>query len=60
MGILISATSALGTLYSEANPALQGTDIYKDENKRNKQIFRLLGKIPTIAACVSIDFDVNI
>lgn len=51
MGILISATSALGTFYSEANPALVGTDVYKDENKRNKQIFRLLGKVPTIAAC---------
>lgn len=51
MGILISGLSALGTFYAEANPALVGTDVYKDENKRNKQIFRLLGKVPTIAAC---------
>ncbi|KAL9658143.1 hypothetical protein ABK040_013055 [Willaertia magna] len=51
MGILVSSISALGTFYSEANPALAGTDIYKDENIRNKQIFRLLGKVPTIAAC---------
>ena len=29
----------------------QGPNIYKDTQMRNKQIFRILGKIPTIAAC---------
>jgi citrate synthase len=30
---------------------LQGSDIYQDQKLRNKQIFRILGKLPTIAAC---------
>lgn len=29
----------------------QGTDIYKNVRIRNKQIYRLIGKLPTIAAC---------
>eukprot|EP00029_Vermamoeba_vermiformis_P005842 TRINITY_DN2139_c0_g1_i1.p1 TRINITY_DN2139_c0_g1~~TRINITY_DN2139_c0_g1_i1.p1 ORF type:complete len:506 (-),score=168.70 TRINITY_DN2139_c0_g1_i1:120-1637(-) len=51
MGILISSISAMGTFYPDANPALQGSDLYQDPAMRNKQIFRILGKIPTIAAC---------
>jgi len=51
MGILISSVAALGTFYPEANPALSGSDIYQDQKLRNKQIFRILGKLPTIAAC---------
>lgn len=52
MGMLISSIASLGTFYSDANPALQGTDIYKKNIAlRNKQIFRILGKLPTIAAC---------
>eukprot|EP01133_Synstelium_polycarpum_P017373 gene17373-20727_t len=51
MGMLISTVAALGTFYPEANPALAGQDIFKSENVRNKQIFRIIGKLPTIAAC---------
>jgi citrate synthase len=50
MGMLISSISAMGTFYPEANPALKGSHIYQDINNRNKQIFRILGKLPTIAA----------
>ncbi|KAJ3272828.1 hypothetical protein HDV01_005256 [Terramyces sp. JEL0728] len=41
----------LSTLHPEANTALQGTEIYEDEAFVNKQIFRCLAKLPTIAAC---------
>jgi citrate synthase len=51
MGMLISSIAAMGTFYPEANPALKGTALYKDVEVRNKQIFRILGKLPTIAAC---------
>lgn len=53
MGMVISTLSALSTFYPEANPALQGSDLYtqKGDQFRNKQIYRLLGKMPTIAAC---------
>lgn len=52
MGMLISAFAALSTFHPEANPSLQGSDLYAEhEAARNKQIFRMLGKIMTIAAC---------
>jgi len=51
MGMLISSMAALSTFYEEANPALKGANLYRDENLRNKQIFRILGKVSTIAAC---------
>ncbi|GAM19919.1 hypothetical protein SAMD00019534_030940, partial [Acytostelium subglobosum LB1] len=51
MGMLISSMSAMSTFYPEANPALRGADIYKNKPLMNKQIFRILGKLPTIAAC---------
>ncbi|KYQ88890.1 citrate synthase [Tieghemostelium lacteum] len=51
MGMLISSMSAMSTFYPEANPALAGVDIYKNKLLMNKQIFRILGKLPTIAAC---------
>jgi citrate synthase len=50
MGILISTISAYSTLKPDANPALAGEGIYKNIQQRNKQIYRLLGVIPTIAA----------
>jgi len=55
MGMVISTISALSTFYPEANPALQGADLYLKKNKFtegliNKQIFRILGKIPVIAS----------
>ena len=40
----------MSTFHPEANPALAGQDIYKDQKLRNKQIHRLIGTIPTIAA----------
>jgi len=48
---LISSVAALSTFYPEANPALSGQDIYKSLTMRNKQIYRIIGKLPTIAAC---------
>jgi citrate synthase len=53
MGTLISCVAALGTFYAEANPALKGQELYNksSDSFKNKQIFRLLGKMPTIAAC---------
>jgi len=50
MGMLISTISAFSTLKPDANPALAGEQIYKNETFRNKQIYRLLGVVPTIAA----------
>ena len=50
MGMLISTISAYSTLKPEANPTLAGESIYKDITTRNKQIYRLLGLVPTIAA----------
>lgn len=50
MGMLISALSAYGTLHSEANPALAGTSVYDSQDMRNKQLHRMLGMMPTLAA----------
>lgn len=50
MGMLISAISAMATVHPEANPALAGQDIYNNNAIRNKQIHRLLGTVPTLAA----------
>ena len=50
MGMLISTISSFSTLKPEANPALAGESIYKNESFRNKQIYRLLGIVPSIAA----------
>ncbi|KAH9794173.1 hypothetical protein WN944_011326 [Citrus x changshan-huyou] len=50
MGVLVSAMSALSIFHPDANPALKGQDIYKSKQVRDKQIARILGKAPTIAA----------
>lgn len=50
MGILISTISAFSNVKPDANPALAGESIYKNIQFRNKQIYRLLGVVPTIAA----------
>jgi citrate synthase len=50
MGMLEAAISTLSTLHPEANPSLRGEKIYKDRQFLNKQFFRILGTIPTIAA----------
>ncbi len=43
MGMLVSTVAALSTFYPDAK------DIF-DEQKRRKQVYRLLGKMPTLAA----------
>lgn len=50
MGMLSTMFAAMGTQHPEANPALQGQAIYSDIAHRNKQIHRILGSIPTMAA----------
>lgn len=51
MSVLISTISGLSSYHPEQNPALQGGHkIYKDEKLVNKQIFRILGNMPTLAA----------
>ncbi|KAL5211422.1 hypothetical protein ABZP36_022269 [Zizania latifolia] len=50
MGVLASAMSMLSVFHPDANPALRGQDLYKSKQVRDKQIVRVLGKAPTIAA----------
>merc|ERR1711920_191446 len=50
MGMLATMFAAMGTQHPEANPALQGQAIYSNITLRNKQIHRILGSIPTMAA----------
>lgn len=50
MGMLISSMSAMSTFHPEANPALRGQDVYNNVELRNKQIHRIMGTIPTLAA----------
>lgn len=50
MGMLISTLATISTFHPDANPALAGEGVYKNKDIVNKQIFRLLGSLPTIAA----------
>ncbi|THH07059.1 hypothetical protein EW145_g3637 [Phellinidium pouzarii] len=55
MSILTSAIASLGSMYSEANPSLQGQTLYTKGDavslaNMDKQIFRLIGKATTLAA----------
>eukprot|EP01018_Ginkgo_biloba_P000747 Gb_06688 [translate_table: standard] len=50
MGMLVSTISALSTFHPDANPALRGQDLYNSKTVRDKQIVRVLGKVPTLAA----------
>ncbi|KAK8938101.1 hypothetical protein KSP40_PGU004591 [Platanthera guangdongensis] len=50
MGLLVSAMSTLSVFHPDANPALRGLDLYISKAVRDKQIARVLGKVPTIAA----------
>ncbi|URE48411.1 citrate synthase [Musa troglodytarum] len=50
MGVLVSALSTLSVFHPDANPALRGQDLYHSKQVRDKQIVRVLGKVPTIAA----------
>ncbi|KAK7033195.1 citrate synthase [Favolaschia claudopus] len=55
MAILTSALAYLGSYYSEANPSLQGQNLFTKGDKpslatMDKQIYRLIGKATTLAA----------
>ncbi|KIK10057.1 hypothetical protein K443DRAFT_670692 [Laccaria amethystina LaAM-08-1] len=55
MAILTSAFAYLGSYYGEANPSLQGQNLYTRGNAASleimdKQIYRLIGKATTLAA----------
>ncbi|KAJ7126892.1 peroxysomal citrate synthase [Mycena epipterygia] len=55
MAILTSAFAYLGSYYSEANPSLQGQNLFTKGDKASlaamdKQIYRLIGKATTLAA----------
>ncbi|KAH7283585.1 hypothetical protein KP509_34G014700 [Ceratopteris richardii] len=52
MSALITSLNALGSFHPDANPALQGQDLYKSQAVRDKQIVRILGKVPSIAAAI--------
>jgi len=50
MGMLVSTVAAVSTLHPEANPALAGQNVYDDKRLRNKQMHRIIGSMPTMAA----------
>lgn len=50
MGVLLTGLAALSTCHPEQNPALSGQHVYKSKDVVDKQIVRLIGKIPTLAA----------
>jgi citrate synthase len=50
MGMVISTVAAMSTFHPEANPALAGEKVYKNTQLQNKQIHRIMGTMPTIAA----------
>lgn len=55
MSILTSVFAALGSYYPEANPSLQGQTLFTKQTQSaienmDKQIYRLIGKAPTLAA----------
>lgn len=50
MGIILTGLAALSACHPEQNPALAGQNIYKSKQVQDKQIVRLIGKIPTLAA----------
>jgi len=50
MGILVGSICALSAYHPDANPAIQGQDLYKSTAVRDKQIVRVLGKVPAMAA----------
>ena len=50
MGTILTGLCALSTLHPEQNPALAGQNIYASKEVQDKQVVRLIGKIPTLAA----------
>ncbi|KAJ7455360.1 peroxysomal citrate synthase [Mycena galericulata] len=59
MAMMTSALAYLGSYYSEANPSLQGQNLFTRGDKASlaimdKQIYRLIGKATTLAAFLKI------
>ncbi|BBN17619.1 citrate synthase [Marchantia polymorpha subsp. ruderalis] len=52
MGMLMVGICTLSSFHNDSNPALRGHDLYGSASVRDKQMVRLLGKVPTIAAAV--------
>lgn len=50
MGVILTGLIGLSVCHPEQNPALAGQNIYKSREVQDKQIVRLLGKIPALAA----------
>uniref|UniRef100_A0A061QZK6 Citrate synthase n=1 Tax=Tetraselmis sp. GSL018 TaxID=582737 RepID=A0A061QZK6_9CHLO len=50
MSVVIAGLAALGAHHPEQNPAVAGGSIYSSAEVRDKQIVRLLGKVPALAA----------
>ena len=51
MSVFISAFAAMGAFAPEANPSLQGRNLYlEDKSTMNKNIIRIIGKAATVAA----------
>ena len=50
MATIITALTALSAFHPEQNPALQGGGIYKSKEIRDKQVVRIIGKMPALAA----------
>lgn len=50
MGMMVSTVAAMSLLHPEANPALAGQQVYDNRKLRNKQIHRIIGTMPTLAA----------
>jgi citrate synthase len=50
MGVILTGLAALSTCHPEQNPALAGQHVYKSKEVQDKQVVRLIGKIPTLAA----------
>lgn len=57
MGMFVAAMAALSTFHAEANPVVARRDLYDGNGEdarraRNTQVFRILGSLPTILACI--------
>ena len=50
MGTVLVALSALSCCHPEQNPAVAGQSVYNSREAQDKQIVRLVGKMPAIAA----------
>ena len=48
MGIILTALNALSTCHPEQNPALAGQSVYESKEIQDKQIVRLIGRLPQV------------